>query len=423
MNFRLPEGYYSREPELDYVDGISNVVYQPLIYRAAEKILKYDCAIKYVIDIGCGNAVKLKSLSKRVKLILVDHEKILDIARSNVVSEHAYAINLESDVPDIPDSILEESLIIFSDVVEHIKDPTNILKWLSEKSRVAPCVIISTPDRTMERGLLDFGPPANIFHIREWNLDEFSRVLRDFDFPDKIISGYTIDNTLQKNKNTIFFISGKRLIVPAALGEQIKVHRIEAGSKVLIGDVANSLPQSLIQELEKTDSDWILLESQFGRLSAVPVSKTVDEQIYQADTNGFDAVAAIEVLIEFPKEFEVIYLNKEKPWCGTFDVPKKDSQLFLAAIKKESLVKILKTSSAEKDLKVYPYTLVGFNFNEKSTVVGRKDGFFKRVINSYKASVLPIDASHISGAKQDYWHENRSRLEYALELTLQLDIN
>lgn len=421
MNFRLPDEYRSRDPEDNYVDGISNVVYQPLIYKAVEKILAHDNSIKYVIDIGCGNAIKLVGISELVELILVDHEKILQIARQNVIAAYEYSINLEFETPEIPDSLIKESLIICSDVVEHIKDPSNILRWLSEKCRIAACVIISTPDRTRERGLLDFGPPANPFHIREWNLDEFSRLLIDFQFPEKFISGYTIDNTLQKNKNTIFAMSGRYLLVPGTESDTIKKHSLELTSEVPLNDIVNSLSKISLRDIENLNCDWVILDAQFGRLSAVPVNKSVNEQIFQANTNGFDAIAAIEIAIDFPKDFLNEYMDKEKPWFGKFEIPTNNSPLRLAAIRKDSLINILSGALSASDLRTYPYTLIGFNFIKQPTKI-EHNNLVQKMLNLYENHFTPR-VVHDQFSKQDSWHENNSRLEYALELTLQLNIN
>lgn len=421
MTLRLPDGYYSREPEGNYVDGISNVVYQPLVYKAAAKILKRNSSIKYVIDIGCGNGIKLKGFPESIKLVLADHEAILEIARSNVMAEHEYAVDLESGVPDIPDDIIRSSLIIFSDVVEHIEDPSNILRWLSEKSKLAPCVIISTPDRVRERGTLDIGPPANKFHIREWSLDEFVRLLADFGFPEKFIAGYTIDNTLQKNKNTIFVMSGKNLLVSDVVERHdIRVHDVELLSKIPVDDIVGAISSEAVQKLESIDSDWFVFEAQFGRLSAVPVNKTTYEQICQADLNGFDALAAVEVLLEFPREFETIYEGKEKPWVGKFYVPNDSSRLFLAAIKKQSLIKLLKGDSKPESLKFYPYTMMGFDFCDVDLETS-SPSLLENIVNCFKSRVVP--ASSVGNVQRDSWHENNSRLEYVLELTLQVNLN
>jgi hypothetical protein len=70
---------------------------------------------------------------------------------------------------------LKADLVICSDVIEHIKDPDTLLRFIS--SMQSRLIILSTPERNAIAGSNDYGPPANPSHYREWNAPEFKKYL------------------------------------------------------------------------------------------------------------------------------------------------------------------------------------------------------------------------------------------------------
>jgi hypothetical protein len=90
---------------------------------------------------------------------------------------------------------LSADLVICADVIEHIMDPDLFVKQLLN-IRDVKYYIISTPDRDTVRGKLDYGPPANKHHIREWNLFEFRRYMEQF-FE---IKEHKLVNVIQSNQ-------------------------------------------------------------------------------------------------------------------------------------------------------------------------------------------------------------------------------
>ena len=61
--------------------------------------------------------------------------------------------------------------------IEHLVHPEHLLASLREALQWAPLLIVSTPERDLARGIVDFGPPGNPCHVREWNLAEFTCLL------------------------------------------------------------------------------------------------------------------------------------------------------------------------------------------------------------------------------------------------------
>jgi 2-polyprenyl-3-methyl-5-hydroxy-6-metoxy-1,4-benzoquinol methylase len=70
-------------------------------------------------------------------------------------------------------------LVIASDVIEHLLEPDEMLKFIVDK--IDPrYVVISTPDRNLLRYGIHNGPPLNAKHIREWSMPELHAYLSEF---------------------------------------------------------------------------------------------------------------------------------------------------------------------------------------------------------------------------------------------------
>jgi hypothetical protein len=69
-----------------------------------------------------------------------------------------------------PETLIAD-LVICSDVIEHMQNPDILMDFIqSIQSRE---IIFSTPERNMQAGVNDFGPPENPSHYREWDEIEF----------------------------------------------------------------------------------------------------------------------------------------------------------------------------------------------------------------------------------------------------------
>ncbi|MDU2063361.1 MAG: glycosyltransferase family 2 protein [Sporomusaceae bacterium] len=211
--FCLKEGYaINRETEY-YLDVADQFIYQPDVYELARYLAKRS-QIETIIDIGSGNGIKLKPFSDDYQLICIDYGGNQEIIRKNLPSMHFVEANLEEGLPSLPPVALAKTLIIISDVVEHLVNPHKLLASLSSLSHQCPYILISTPDRVKCRGLGDFGPPANRCHVREWTADEFDLLLRRYDFAPFML-GHTINTSYHLQKNTILALTGTHLYQPA----------------------------------------------------------------------------------------------------------------------------------------------------------------------------------------------------------------
>jgi 2-polyprenyl-3-methyl-5-hydroxy-6-metoxy-1,4-benzoquinol methylase len=71
--------------------------------------------------------------------------------------------------------------VICSDVIEHVSDPDELMRFLLALSK--KWLVISTPDgrRSCSRfSPYELGPPQSEHHAREWSFKEFRRYVGQF---------------------------------------------------------------------------------------------------------------------------------------------------------------------------------------------------------------------------------------------------
>ncbi|WJN74352.1 glycosyltransferase [Burkholderia anthina] len=168
------------------------VVWQESVYEEARAVAERVGAER-IADIGVGGGQKLSAKFEGFKadLLQVDwadnREKL-----GGVVVPRFFRANLE-DGPDL-DRLLTElnsgkpTVIILSDVIEHLDDPRLLLRTLRAALKLHPNnrLVISTPDRERIDGLGSGAIPDNPTHIRQWTIGEFSVLLES--------SGFRLDN-------------------------------------------------------------------------------------------------------------------------------------------------------------------------------------------------------------------------------------
>jgi len=208
--FCIKKNYHHRKNSKYFEDEESNlggITYQPDIYGFASFLAeKSGCSC--IIDIGCGNAKKLVSLHPNFKIIGIDYGKNINECKKNYPFGTWINSNLESsDLTKSMNENLSKSMIICSDVIEHLINPSNLLsniRILMNHSRIC---LITTPERDLTRGKNDFGPPINKHHIREWNFSELEQLLKSYNL-DLVISGLTASSDLNFENKTMFFVLG-----------------------------------------------------------------------------------------------------------------------------------------------------------------------------------------------------------------------
>jgi 2-polyprenyl-3-methyl-5-hydroxy-6-metoxy-1,4-benzoquinol methylase len=207
-NFFIKESYKVRDTLEYFVDLTSEesgVNYQPEVYPLAEKLGRYTNA-KYIIDIGCGSGEKLVKLHPEFEIIGIDYGANIQKCNDTYKCGQWIDFDLESGLAiPIPQEILKDAIVINSDVIEHLIDPTLLVKNIKMVLNHAKLAIISTPDRELNWGKEHDGPPPNPTHIREWNIDEFTNMLDAYGFTIGCV-GTTINNDKELEEKTILSV-------------------------------------------------------------------------------------------------------------------------------------------------------------------------------------------------------------------------
>lgn len=178
-NYYIHSGYSSRFQN-DFFDDMSNEgQWQQEVYRYAAE-LAADLRLTTVCDVGCGSGFKLLKYLGHLDTIGVDTEQTVQLLRAKY-PERVWHAGFSTQPAEAID------LAIASDVIEHLPDPDELMRYLG---RLRPKrILLSTPDRDLLRAGTYNGPPANPAHVREWNFAEFrAYVASYFELDEHFIS-------------------------------------------------------------------------------------------------------------------------------------------------------------------------------------------------------------------------------------------
>jgi hypothetical protein len=200
MAYFLKEGYQERERPSYLVDSPrrDGIIGQPMVYPAAARLAReLDCSS--IVDIGCGWAGKLVELHPEFELVGIDYGPNIEHCRT-----FGFGTWIEWDIErdPLPDVPVEDAVIVCADVIEHLVDPSKLLHALRTLLQGAAAGLLSTPERDLTRGVNHFGPPQNVHHVREWNMDEFRRLLESAGLPPVRLE-LTESGTHSPRKHTI----------------------------------------------------------------------------------------------------------------------------------------------------------------------------------------------------------------------------
>lgn len=154
---RLKNAYYN---DLSQTDR-----WQKEVYSFAKELAVRECHTS-VCDMGTGSGYKLLQHfgGPEFKTLGVDVPKTISILRGRYPDREWQ----EDSDPIFPGAY---DLIIASDVIEHIPDPTSFLDIIAAAK--PKDIILSTPDRSLMSAKSQSGPPSNLHHVREWGFEEF----------------------------------------------------------------------------------------------------------------------------------------------------------------------------------------------------------------------------------------------------------
>lgn len=148
--------------------------WQREVYEYARQFSKAK-GLSTIVDYGCGSAFKLLKHFSDCRTIGYEVGETLDyLKRTYPAKEWRDGQNLRIDVTDC-------DLVICSDVIEHVDDPTRLMEAFRSSS--ASFFIISTPALELFSAWSfgsRFGPPVNPAHRCEWTTAEFHRFVSQY---------------------------------------------------------------------------------------------------------------------------------------------------------------------------------------------------------------------------------------------------
>lgn len=160
----IKAGYHHANTAETFVAIGSTEEFQRSVYELANSIAEKN-KFNTIIDVGCGSGFKLIHLLGRYTTTGIETEP----AYSWLLEKYPGRKWLLFDPLNVP--VLKADLVICSDVIEHIKNPNDMMDFLAKIS--FNTLVLSTPERDRVCGRHDYGPPENTSHFREWNLEEF----------------------------------------------------------------------------------------------------------------------------------------------------------------------------------------------------------------------------------------------------------
>lgn len=171
----LPGNYIINDPPMHYIDLKETDRWQLEVYLFCKKIME-DRSLKSIIDVGCGSGYKLVHYLGNYDTIGFETEPCISFLRETYPTKKW--INSGEPEKSFVECTTKTDVVICSDVIEHIVDPSNLIKFLL--SIDAKYYIISTPCRDVlvkYHGYNPYGPPKNKCHVREWTMDELKLYL------------------------------------------------------------------------------------------------------------------------------------------------------------------------------------------------------------------------------------------------------
>lgn len=302
MALFLPSSYTSRHAPEYVPDNPSGIIHQPHVYEFA-KLLALRMGITRLVDLGAGSGLKLRPLASEFEIVAFDFGENLEKLSSNLPGSQVIKIDLENpnELRQI-EHFLSGSLVIFSDVIEHLVNPEPVLELFARCVPNLGGIVISTPERLRARGPSDLGPPANPSHVREWEFDEFRKLLGHSDLAP-LLHGYTVNSTASTSRNTqVAFVPGGQSNLSAGKGKTPSVlaivpcfNEVDIIRKTVLGLISLGMEVHIIDNWS-TDGTWEKLQKYFGksenvRLERFPESK-VSQYQWQRILRRVSAIAA-----------------------------------------------------------------------------------------------------------------------------------
>mgnify|MGYP001601357051 CR=1 FL=1 len=268
-NFFIKETYMPRYNDQYLNKNISSEINDMNIYSLAQVLgEKYDC--EFIIDIGCSNYKGLNKLKTKFKIIGFDiKENVEKFKRKyNFINwiEFKFIEGLDFNIPK---EILEKSIIICSNTIQQLIDPTNLLLNLKKIMEFSPVCLIGATERNLCAGENHNGPPSNVLNLREWNKEELKSLL-DYYGLNILFQGLVYsDRSFSKKENLLSIIGNKKISLSGI--DKFKVVAI-----VFVYNEEDIIYES-VKKLVKNGIDVYLIDN-WSKDSTLKIVKKLDEE-------------------------------------------------------------------------------------------------------------------------------------------------
>lgn len=185
----IKENYEHRESVPHFDDTPFTDEFQWHVYQQAHE-WTYKI-VDNVIDVGCGSGHKLLHFFGSLRTIGIDVPVTVQWLRQK------HYDRTWAEAGERPRFSSGQTLVICSDVIEHVERPDEFLDYL--RSLHGDYYVLSTPDRDLVDAGISDGPPRNPHHVREWNHDELVEFVSNY---------FTIERTVRR-ATTILFMRRK----------------------------------------------------------------------------------------------------------------------------------------------------------------------------------------------------------------------
>ena len=166
---------YTHRLETSYFDDTAlEDEWQREVYLRAAQLMD-EGNLSTVIDVGCGSGFKLVNYLGKYETLGLDMPETVNFLQKTYPTKQWGISDFDGSRPHAAD------LVICSDVIEHVSDPSALMKFIVSVAK--NWVVLSTPDRDLvypEDSPFHLGPPRNSTHIREWNFVEFGSFINEF---------------------------------------------------------------------------------------------------------------------------------------------------------------------------------------------------------------------------------------------------
>ena len=183
-HYGIRPDYVARDEALTFVDDPADYwtpkrrrmaeYYQHYVYTHAASLMA-SRGYTSCLDVGCGFPAKARKwlLPIATRVTLVDQPSMTRMVAEACPEIPFVPLDLENPQHEFDEKF---QCVVCADVIEHLLDPDALLSFLLQAVADDGVVILSTPDRDVQRGRACLQSPK-VEHVREWNVTEFRNYL------------------------------------------------------------------------------------------------------------------------------------------------------------------------------------------------------------------------------------------------------